>query len=76
MTSYADQARLRPGAAGAAAASRFSIARRPAADVAMNRAVAGGEAGSVADGVSDTSAGEDDSASAFDVPAFLRRQEG
>ena len=72
MTQYADAGRLRaeaaaPSAAGAergSATQRLSIARRPAFDLSPSPALA-------------TAADADfDGSSTFDVPAFLRRQEG
>jgi len=78
MTQYADAGRLRGDAAPLAAAAeravtaqRLSIARRPALDLPLPGMPA------TADTAPQLSSDPDfDSGSTFDVPAFLRRQEG
>lgn len=76
MTQYADAGRLRaeaaaPAAERAAAIQRLSIARRPAFDLPLSAAPA------TADTPPQPAADPDfDLSSTFDVPAFLRRQEG
>jgi cell division protein FtsZ len=73
LTPYADQARLRADAA-AMASPRLSIARRGVLDLPMAAAGGGGSTPAVVNG------SEDDFDlnlnRSFDVPAFLRRQEG
>jgi cell division protein FtsZ len=92
MVHYSDHARTRADAAAAASASagergslpRMSIARRPLLDLPLAASSGGGSGPSAATGASrDSAAGahskeadDADSGSAFDVPAFLRRQEG
>jgi cell division protein FtsZ len=76
MTQYAQVGRLRPEPAAAVAAersasSRLSIARRPSLELPLSPAVGGVAPQPAAEGADpDTEA-----SSAFDVPAFLRRQE-
>jgi cell division protein FtsZ len=78
LTHYADPGRLRADAAASVAAAeravtsqRLSIARRPALDLPLAAAPAS------ADTAPQPSADPDcDPGSPFDVPAFLRRQEG
>jgi hypothetical protein len=80
MTQYADQ-RLRPGMAlpvpsaapDAVIVPRFSLTRRPLLDLPLAAASAASPAGAEAPAEAD--AGFDFS-STFDIPAFLRRQEG
>ena len=60
---------------GSAGPSRFAIARRPAFDLPLSVAAAGGAALDVTAGAGPTGA-DVDQAEAFDTPAFLRRQEG
>ncbi len=72
LTPYADHARQRADAAATASSPRLSIARRSLLDMPM--AAAGGGAAAPA-----PQAAEDldlDLNRGFDVPAFLRRQEG
>jgi cell division protein FtsZ len=73
LTPYAEHARTRaeavPVASAERMASRLSISRRSLVDLPM--AAAGGQAGGA--GTVDSA---DDGDAAFDVPAFLRRQEG
>jgi hypothetical protein len=76
MSPYTEVARLRAEPAPATAASpRLSIARRALLDLPMaaagGGAPVGGPDGANADGTTDADLG-----STFDVPAFLRRQEG
>jgi cell division protein FtsZ len=78
MTQYADVGRLRGDAAPSAAAAeralttqRLSIARRPALDLPLSVAPAAADAPPQLSNDPDF-----DSGSTFDVPAFLRRQEG
>jgi cell division protein FtsZ len=72
MSVYADHARLRAEApVPAVAAARLSIARRPLLDLPL---AASGTALSVSPG-DGMAAVDPDLGSAFDVPAFLRRQE-
>ncbi|MDR1988897.1 MAG: cell division protein FtsZ [Acidobacteriaceae bacterium] len=76
LTPYATQARMRaeaPAAQADAAASRLSIARRALVDLPM--AASGGGGPIVGGAGSESDAAEDDGGSAFDVPAFLRRQD-
>jgi cell division protein FtsZ len=81
MTQYADHARVRePVAPVAVAASpltgtRLMPARRPLLDVGAAAAMAAAGGGSPEETGADGS-GELDGTSPFDVPAFLRRQEG
>jgi len=76
MTQYAELGRIRPDMAASVAAlersasSRLSIARRPALDLPIKPAVA------LADGAPQPAGTDPDLGSTFDVPAFLRRQEG
>jgi cell division protein FtsZ len=75
LSHYADGARMRPDVAMPAprmTSPALSIARRPAFDLPLAAAPATGD-GSQPDGALD---GDSASNSAFDVPAFLRRQEG
>jgi cell division protein FtsZ len=80
MTQYAELGRLRPDVAAAAAAAsaaeranpRLSIARRPAFDLPLTAPAAAAAAPQQA--VENEL--DFDSAAPFDVPAFLRRQEG
>jgi cell division protein FtsZ len=87
MTHYADVGRLRadvpaaPAVERLAASGRMSIARRPLLDLPLAAASASGVA--VASGAQIAVEGEGggvpadfDASSTFDVPAFLRRQEG
>jgi cell division protein FtsZ len=79
LSPYADQSRLRAeaaqSAAAAQAASRLSIARRAVVDLPM--AASGGLPGpGLGDGSRMGAEADADSANDFDVPAFLRRQEG
>jgi cell division protein FtsZ len=78
LAPYADHARMRSGAEPAAGTSRFSIARRPMLDLPRAATAGTSGIGSIEGPTSaDTGASaEDDSGSTFDVPAFLRRQEG
>ncbi len=76
MSGYTDHVRMRAEpAAATAAASRLSLARRPLLDLSlaasgapMPAAAAEGQAGAIDPDL--------DHSSTFDVPAFLRRQEG
>jgi cell division protein FtsZ len=75
MSAYADAARPRSEPAPAAVGSRLAIApRRPMLDLPL-AASAGGSRLPAGDGQL-TLDGNADQAAAFDVPAFLRRQEG
>jgi cell division protein FtsZ len=81
MSHYADAGRLRTEVAASAAAERMvtsqrlSIARRPVLDLAMSAAPAGADTSTQPNG--EPESGSDfDMGGAFDVPAFLRRQEG
>ena len=92
MAGFADGLRLRgevvPTQAAEASSGRWRIARRQAMDVPSPTAMApaGGEAGSAQGAPVGRAAGQDrgggdavadlDAGSAFDVPAFLRRQDG
>jgi cell division protein FtsZ len=76
MSPYTDVARLRAEASAPAGASpRLSIARRALLDLPMAAGGSTGPSGSGAEPGRDE-AGEGDLSSTFDVPAFLRRQEG
>ena len=80
MTQYAEYTRHAADVATATASSRFSITRRPAFDLPL--AASGGGADVAppqpnASGADGPAADPDfDLSSTFDVPAFLRRQEG
>jgi hypothetical protein len=80
MSHYADHSRLRPEQVRATPGTTLSIARRPLVDLPL--AMAAGAAdpvGSGSDHIGDQLSSSDnveDSGSSFDVPAFLRRQEG
>jgi cell division protein FtsZ len=84
LSPYSDQARTRAEAAQAAAASertasasRLSIARRGLIDLPLTAAASG--SGGTASAWSDAQGSaepDDENLSSFDVPAFLRRQEG
>jgi hypothetical protein len=77
MTPYADVARLRAEPAAVASQGRLSIARRPFLDLPL--AVNAGQANTSAPhGGADTAEGAPDLelGANFDVPAFLRRQDG
>jgi cell division protein FtsZ len=87
MSLYADAARGAAASAEAAAQSRLSIARRPAVDLPLavgapfTSAAAAGPIASAAPTVeADTTSSDQamdlDLGSQFDVPAFLRRQDG
>jgi len=79
MTQYADVGRLRAEAATpfaaaverATATQRLSIARRPAFELPLSLEPAPGDTPAQPAADADL-----DSSSPFDVPAFLRRQEG
>jgi cell division protein FtsZ len=75
---YADQARVRTGVEPVAASSRLTVTRRPTVDLPMRAAAAGGVAGRTPGIEGDEQGSEmgDEQTSTFDVPAFLRRQEG
>jgi hypothetical protein len=87
MSIYAEHAKVRAEAPAAVAASaaaaaamsaqRLSLARRPALDLSAVKAAAGPAAAArgAAEGEPDAEP-ELELGSAFDVPAFLRRQEG
>jgi cell division protein FtsZ len=82
MRPYADQARLRADGGPTidsddrTAAPRLSIARRPLLDLPATTAVLGASAGEGDVGATGDLASDLDGNSTFDVPAFLRRQEG
>ena len=85
MTQYADVGRLRAEAPAAPAAGldraaqpRLSIARRPLLDLPLSNANAPGAAMTLAepDGRAADGHADFDLSTTFDVPAFLRRQEG
>jgi cell division protein FtsZ len=89
MTPFTEHARLRADSGGVITPSRMSIARRPLLDLPITvssgavapvaRAATGGDGGPAADGAEAlnlTTAPDFDLSSTFDVPAFLRRQEG
>ena len=78
---YADQARLRAPAAPAPIvidrpiAQRLTLNRRPVSDLPLAAGGAMGD-GAPEGGETEHAGGDADMASPFDVPAFLRRQEG
>jgi hypothetical protein len=79
LTPYATQSRMRAEAPPAAAAPepagpRLSITRRSLVDLPLAASGGGGAVGGGGAASSDGSS-DFDSGSAFDVPAFLRRQE-
>jgi len=83
MTPFAEHARLRAGNGASAPPSRLFIGRRPLLDLPI--AVSSGAAAPAGDGgpnadfaeaLNLTLAPDADAGSTFDVPAFLRRQEG
>jgi cell division protein FtsZ len=79
MSHYADLSRLRPEQVRATPGTTLSIARRPLVDLPLAMAAgAAGPVGSASDDTGDQLSAPDnaDSGSSFDVPAFLRRQEG
>jgi hypothetical protein len=82
MTAYADAARPRPELPPLpvpAAMPRLSLARRPLLDLPLAAglaATAGAAPTAEANGSSDEPGHHFDLEPAFDVPAFLRRQEG
>jgi cell division protein FtsZ len=83
MSPYTDVARLRADAsaapAAAAASPRFSIARRALLDLPLAAAGANGSSGSSGSGADPADRdplADFELGSTFDVPAFLRRQEG
>ena len=80
MTPYTDVARVRvdvpPIPVIPAAAPRLSIARRPLLDLPLSAAAGAAAAGAMGDsGRADEPADLEAAVSAFDIPAFLRRQE-
>jgi cell division protein FtsZ len=80
MTVYSDVARLRAEpvpVAPASAAQRLAIARRPLLDLPLAAGASGAVGGSASAGGGNAADQlHVDAASGFDVPAFLRRQEG
>ena len=78
MSAYTEQSRARVADAPSAAVSKLSIARRPPLDLPLVAAAGGSMSGAAsfeAAGRTDDMA-DADLNSPFDVPAFLRRQEG
>jgi cell division protein FtsZ len=83
MTPFTEQVRLRADSGAAVTPARMSIARRPPLDlpiaVSSGAAAPGGDVGPAADdagALNLTIAQDFDLSPIFDVPAFLRRQEG
>jgi len=74
MSMYSDLTRLRAEPAPQVAVSRLSIARRQFLDLPLSPAVT--TAAATAEAASAAINAEADHPSTFDVPAFLRRQEG
>jgi cell division protein FtsZ len=80
LAPYTDQARIRANADAPAAPARFTVApRRPLFDLPMRAAASGGPTSRHPDAITDgadSAEAHDEQTSTFDVPAFLRRQEG
>jgi hypothetical protein len=86
MTQYAEYTRHAADVAVAGASSRFSITRRPAFDLPLAASGGGADAAlprpnapdveTPAPQIAEVADPDFDLSSTFDVPAFLRRQEG